>query len=544
MPTTRTLATSLLPLEHGLHLEDVTIGPDQIVATVVATSPRGTCPVCGTWSEAVHSLYQRTIADLPWGRQTVRLHLRVRKFFCRQPTCARRVFTERLPTVVAPYARRTRRLTEVVRLLAFALGGEPGARIVKRLGMNASPATLLRLIRRTAVAPAPTPRALGVDDWAFRKGHRYGTILVDLEQHRIVEVLSDRKAEPLVEWLQAHPGVEVVSRDRAPAYAEAARKGAPQAVQVADRWHLIQNLVEALERCLLRFRPALKVAAGKGDSILGPLPSSSETALVPWRQRAEAASEQKHASKVERYEQMRTLRDAGFTVLDIAQIVGATRRTVYRYLALGGPSERQRPQHSKHRVLAPYEPYLIRRWAEGCRNRSRLFREVRLLGYQHSARTVSLFLKRLEQDPSASAATSARPTVTKVLSARCVASLLVWRKDRLPEEERDYLRRLCDQEPTIALAYELAQELATMARERTGQGFDAWLTSATTSGIAELDRFARGLTEDRAAVEAGLTLEWSNGQTEGQVNKLKLLKRQMYGRANFDLLRRRVLQAV
>jgi transposase len=539
MPSTRTLATDLLPTEHGLRLDDVSIGPDQIVATLEATAARSTCPVCGTWSETIHSLYQRTIADLPWGRQT----LRVRKFFCRQPTCSRRVFTERLPRVVAPYARRTNRLTEVVRLLAFALGGEPGARMVERLGMTTSPATLLRLIRRTAVSAAPTPRVLGVDDWAFRKGHRYGTILVDLEQHQIVEVLSARSAEPLVAWLQAHPGVEVVSRDRAAAYAEAAKKGAPRAIQVADRWHLLHNLVEALERCLLRFRPALKMAAGLGDSVLGPLPSSDEATLVPWQQRAAAASQQHHATKVERYERMRTLRDAGFTILDIAQIVGATRPTVYRYLALGGPPERQRPQRSTRRILAPYEPYLIQRWAEGCRNRSRLFREIRLQGYQHSARTVSLFLKRLAQDPSASAVAPSRPPVTRVPSARHVASSLVWRQDRLPEEERDYLQRLCDQEPMIALAYELAQDFADMARERTGQTFEAWLARATTSGIPELDRFARGLTEDRAAVEAGLSLEWSNGQTEGQVNKLKLLKRSMYGRANFDLLRLRLLNA-
>jgi transposase len=543
MPSTHTLATNLLPLGHDLRLRDVSVGPDKIVATLEATAPRGVCPSCGTWSEAVHSHYQRTIADLPWGGQAVRLHLHVRKFYCRQPACTRRVFTERLPHIVAPYARRTARLESILRILAFALGGEPGTRIVERLGMTACSATLLRLIRRVTVPEQPAPRVLGVDDWAFRGGHRYGTILVDLEQHQIVEVLPARSAEPLVERLRTHPGVKVFSRDRAPAYAEAARKGAPHAVQVADRWHLLQNLVEALERCLLRFRPALKVAAGINDSILGPLPNSRETTLVPWQQRAEAASQQKHASKVERYEQMRTLRAAGFTVLDIAQIVGATRRTVYRYLALGGPPERQQPRRSRHRVLAPYEPYLIQRWVEGCRNRSRLFREIRLLGYQHSARTVALFLKRLEQEPSASAVASSRPTATRVPSTRHVACLLVWRKDQLAEDERAYLTRLCDQEPTIALAYDLAQEFADMARKRTGQRFDGWLTRATTSGIAELDRFARGLTEDRAAVEAGLTLEWSNGQTEGQVNKLKVLKRSMYGRAKFDLLRLRLLLA-
>jgi transposase len=542
MPITRTLVTRLLPLDHGLRLEDVTIGPDQIVATLEATVPRGSCPVCGTWSEAVHSQYRRTIADLPWGGQAVRLHLRVRKFFCRQTKCSRRVFTERLPAVVAPYARRTVRLESVLRILAFALGGEPGGRIVGRLGMPTSPATLLRLIRRATVAQRPTPRVLGVDDWAFRKGHRYGTILVDLEQHRVVEVLPARNAEPLVEWLQTHPGVEIFSRDRAPAYAEAARKGAPLAVQVADRWHLLQNLVDALERCLLRFRPALK-AAGIGESIVGPLTSPSEADLVPWQQRAEAASQQRHAVTVERYQRMRELRAAGFTVLDIAQIVGASRRTVYRYLALEAPPERQRPHRSGRRVLAPYESYLQQRLAEGCRNRSRLFREIRLLGYQHSARTVSLFLKRLSEHQPVSTATSPRPTVTGVPSARHVACLLVRRKDRLAEEEREYLGRLCAHEPTIALAYELAWAFADLARERTGQGFDAWLANVAASRITDLQRFASGLVEDRAAVEAGLSLEWSNGQTEGQINKLKLLKRSMYGRANFDLLRLRLLDA-
>jgi transposase len=535
--------SSLFPHLAGLRLEQVTLGGETVTLHLAASTRFARCPLCARRSKRVQSVYHRTVADLPLaGRQLV-LRLRVRRFRCGVRRCPRAIFAERFPKLVAAYGRRTLGQRAALEVIAFALGGSAGARLATRLGSPISRATLLRVLRGADVPARPAPRVLGVDDWAFRKGHHYGTILVDLERRRIVDLLEDRKAETLTPWLNQYPGLEVISRDRASAYAEAARKGAPQAVQVVDRWHVIQNVVEALEGCLLRFRPALKVAAGMGDSILGPLPRSSETALVPWQQRAEAASQQKHAAKVERYEQMRTLRDAGFTVLDIAQIVGATRPTVYRYLALGGPPERQRPQRAKHRVLAPYEAYLVKRWAEGCRNRSRLFREIRLQGYQHSTRTVSLFLKRLNEQPPVPEGASARPTMVRVPSARHVACLLVWRKDRLPEEEREYLRRLCDQEPTIALAYELAQEFVTMARERTGQGFDAWLTRATTSGITELDRFARGLADDRAAIEAALSLPWSNGQTEGQVNKLKLLKRSMYGRANFDLLRLRLLNA-
>jgi transposase len=543
MPTSRTLATRLVPSAPGLRLDQITIGSVQIVAALIATRPTTPCPLCGCLAQRRHSVYQRTLADLPWGRYAVTLLLIVRKFFCDTRQCPRRIFTERLPELVAPWARRTLRLAEVLAVLAFALGGESGARVVARLGMAVSPATLLRLVRRTPLRQQPTPRVLGVDDWAFRKGHHYGTILVDLQQRRVIELLPERKAEPLIDWLQAHPGVEVVSRDRAPAYAEAARKGAPGVVQVADRWHLLQNLVDALERCLLRFRPTLKRAAGLGEAVIGPLPSPETTVLVPWQQRAEAVSQQKHDATVERYERMRALQAAGFTILDIAQVVGASRRTVYRYLALDGPPERRRPHRSSRGVLAPYEAYWIQRWTEGCRNRSRLFREIRLLGYRHSARTVSLFLQRLEHDPSSSVAGTSGPTVTRVPSARHVASLLIWRKDQLSDEERAYLQRLCDHEPTIARAYELAQAFAVMARERTGQAFEAWLASVAASGIAELQRYASGLVEDRAAVEAGLTQVWSNGQTEGQINKLKLVKRQMYGRAKFDLLRQRVLHA-
>jgi len=293
---------SLFPHLAGLRLEQVALDGETVRLHLAASARRARCPLCTRWSKRVHSSYHRTVADLPLAGRQLILRLRVRRFRCGARRCPRAIFAERFPKLVAGYGRRTLGQRAALEVIAFALGGSAGARLATRLGSPISRATLLRVLRCADVPTQPAPRVLGVDDWAFRKGHRYGTILVDLERRRVVDLLEDRKAETLAPWLSQQAGLEVISRDRASAYAEAARKGAPQAVQVADRWHVLQNLVEALERCLLRFRPALKAAAGAGDSIFGPLPSSSEAELVPWKQREEAASQQKHASKVERYE--------------------------------------------------------------------------------------------------------------------------------------------------------------------------------------------------------------------------------------------------
>jgi transposase len=301
----------------------------------------------------------------------------------------------------------------------------------------------------------------------------YGTILIDLEQHAVIELLPDRKADPLAQWLQTQPGVEIISRDRAPAYAEAARRGAPQAVQVADRWHLLKNLAEALERRVLRHSKALKVAAGGAESPPGPLPSYADAEQVPWQRRAEAASQQKHAGKVEQHEQIHALAAVGFTKLDIADLVGVSRPTVYRYLELPDPPERRRPRRSRHRVLEPSEPYLQQRWAQGCRNRSRLLREIRAQGYQHGASNVFRFLKRWDRDQPGPVTPPARPR-PRVPSARHIACLLIQYKDKLSDKDRDYLTRLCAHEPALATAYELAQEFATIVRDRQSHRFEAW----------------------------------------------------------------------
>ncbi len=547
------LPTALLPAPEALRLEGLAIAPEQITATLVAIQPVGSCPLCGTSSRRIHSHYPRTLTDLPWGALRVRLELTVRKFFCDMPTCVRRIFTERLPEVAAPYARRTTRLADVLRLLAIAVGGQLGSRVLKRLRTPISATTLLRLIRRTPLATRPTPRVLGVDDWSQRRRKTYGTILVDLECRAIVDLLPDRTAETLAAWLRDHPEIEIISRDRFGAYAEAARTGAPQARQVADRWHLLRNLAEALEEVLLHQRPALRAAVAAATAVGSPSPEADTAPgpLTPTRprsaqQRQAELSRQRHALRVEQYETIRWLSAAGADVAAIARCLGISRRTVHRYRALTEPPEPKRPHRPRRRrVLTPYEPYLLQRWQEGCHTGMRLFREIRAQGFAHGASNVMRFVAQLRRDEAAGqpAGTTARAKAASTPTARHVAMLFLRRPEDLEADEQAYLTRLRDADATVAAAYDLTQFFATMVRERGGDQLDTWLDEAAACAAPALSRFAKGLRADYDAVRAGLTEEWSNGQTEGQVNKLKLIKRQMYGRAKFDLLRQRVLQA-
>lgn len=265
------LMRSLIPSSQGIRVQQVTTDHQTISITLQTISPTARCPDCSTSSKRIHSRYVRDLSDLPWGSLTVRLHLYARKFFCTVRSCSRRIFTERLPEIVVPYARRSTRLGEILQLIGFALGGEAGSRLVERLRMTVSPSTLLRLVRR---APDPIeanhiPRVLGVDDFATRKGRTYGTILVDLEQHRPIELLSDRSAQTLENWLREHPGIEIISRDRSTEYNKGATAGAPNAIQVADRFHLLMNLREAVERLLDRNRSQFR-------GIVMPLPESAQ----------------------------------------------------------------------------------------------------------------------------------------------------------------------------------------------------------------------------------------------------------------------------
>lgn len=546
-------APTLLPDPTCLHLVRLEASPHCITALVETTSAEAICPLCQKSSEKVHSRYVRCVADLPWMGWAVRLELHTRRFFCPNHECTRQIFTERLPSIVARSARRTTRLTDVFTLIGFALGGEAGKRLVVGMGLSTSPDTLLQLIREHPESQLPTPRVLGVDDFSFCKRRTYGTILIDLERRVPIELLPDREATTLTMWLQTHPGVEIISRDRGGAYAEGARLGAPQAQQVADRFHLLVNLSETLEGFFLNKRAALKEAA-HDPSQRTPLEKEKRPARPSQEgstKKQEEKSQQLYQERVERYHRVHELYAKKADVADIARQLGMTRRTVYRYISMNQPPERMRILNRKSRPkkVTAYQDYLITRWNEGCRNARKLWRELtEEQGYTASYSNVERFLSRFrtkertfkQEEPTKEPI--AHRTPKRPPSAKQVARWMTLPEDRRLDWQNAYLERLCQADEVIAHTAALMLDFATMLRERQGERLDIWIKQVEGQEVAELRSFAQGLVRDYEAVKAGLTLCWSNGQVEGQVHRLKLLKRQAYGRAGFQTLRKRVLQ--
>ncbi|GHO85937.1 ISL3 family transposase [Dictyobacter formicarum] len=543
----------LLPDPTCLHLTHLKTSPKMITVVVTTTASQARCPVCQSLSGHVHSRYVRTVADLPWMGWEVRLEIHTRRFFCLNLACPRQIFTERLPSVVAPYAHRTTRLADVFTLIGFAIGGEAGKRVIAGMGLVTSPDTLLRLIQAAPEISHATPRVLGVDDWSFRRGRKFGTILIDLEKHIPIELLPDREASTLATWLQEHVGVEIISRDRGGTYAEGASLGAPDAQQVADRWHILKNVGEALEGFFISKKSLLKdtmlelTASTRKSSPLQESPMGNT-------KRLEEVSLQRHQEKVERYRKIHELHAKKVDQGIIAHEVGTSRQTVSRYIHMDQPPERRCPRRTRIHLLEPFKPYLLERWNEGCRNASELFRELQERGYTASMSNVTRFIKKLRTtkgkprgfkrvEPTPETIATKKDTqVRRPPTALQVSRWMTFTEEQRLDWQNAYLTRLCEADPLIAQTFTLLQDFAAMLRERQGARLDAWLAQVEEQEVTELKNFARGLQKDYDAVKAGLTLEWSNGQVEGHVQRLKLLKRQSYGRASFQILRKRVLK--
>jgi transposase len=541
----------------GFTIKDTTITATLMTITAVATMPAAACPACGTPSSHIHSYYTRSPRDLPISGRAVRLELHVRRFRCREAACARVTFAERLPDLLAATAQRTVRLNTALTDLGMALGGEAGARQSERAAMPASPATLLRRVRQTACPPRPTPRVLGVDDFAFRKGRVYGTILTDGETHQGVDLLPDRRAETLAAWLRAHPDVEFITRDRSTEYARGVAAGAPEAVQVADRWHVLGNLQEALERLLTRLRPQLQAlpTGPTADSPAAPSPYDRDLRRGTKDQVRQQAS---RARRYARYAQVKQRQAQGHAILQIARDLHLSRQTVRNYMASEiFPEYPQQPRQPS--MLDPYVVYLQEYWEAGCQDNRQLLEHLRGHGYPGSLRPIvqwTMLRRPLLPDyrpragrrparqvkvfmPPDQPSTPSRAT-PNLLPTRRLVWLLLPPQERLDAAAQAQLA-LLQQLPEVAIVYPLTQQFRAMLHQRSAVRLTPWLAACRATGIGELMTFADGLQRDEPLIRTALELPYSNGVTEGHVNRLKMIKRTMYGRAGFQLLRQRVL---
>jgi transposase len=556
----------LLPLELlgapvGSRLVHACLDVDNLTVHLATTAPTATCPRCGSGSRRVHSRYTRRLDDLPCLGRCVRLQVAVRRFVCPQSDCPRRIFAERLPGFAAPWARTTDRLRQTQTDIGSSLGGEAGARLAARLAITTSPDTLLRRVKRLKNEPAEPPRVVGIDDWAWRKGQRYGTIVVDLERSDVIDLLPDRDAGTVAAWLKAHPGVEVIGRDRSAAYAQAATEGASQAEQVADRWHLLKNLREAVERVLERHSAVVDAAlkttetptgpardaavpeAGAATSPVEPPPPRPPSEPLPESPRLHA-EQSKRQKRIDRFEHVHELHRRGHSASRIARELGLSRRSVFRYLrretcpawGLGG---------SRRSRLDGYREWIDARLAEGFTNTAELHRRLTERGFKGSYGSVYEFVaKRLgAAGKRRERLNAAEPPVPAPPSARQLSFEWARRAEerKPPEQARlDAIRARSDE---LAAALDLADGFADLIRKRSPETLGEWLARGEASSDPDLRRFAEGIRRDEAAVHAAVTETWSNGPVEGHVNRLKTIKRQMYGRAGFVLLRARVLNA-
>jgi transposase len=509
---------SLVP--EGFSVDATDGSASETVILIRRRSLTSPCPGCGTSSARVHSHYDRQLSDLPMSGRKVRLVLTARRFHCDTVMCPRRIFTERFEKgVVAPWARRTGRLDHIVHCLALALGGRPAANFAQRLMVPVSNDTLLRVIRRHGRPDFVPPTVIGIDDWAWRRNQRYGTLICDLERRRTIAQLPDREPATAVAWLSGQVQIEVVARDRGGAYALAAARALPNATQVADRWHLMENasqaFLDAVRKSMRQIRNAI------GAAIINPaLLSSAERLQYEGYLRREEANAAVLAMKAE-----------GIGIKEIVRRTGHSRGLV-RNIIRGQRSDIFRFRESS---LEVYLQWLDEQWASGRHNASELWRRLKTRGFRGSMRVVSEWATRRRRAEKADAA-----ALSRTPSARTIARLLTFERDNLSKAETVTVAAIEGGVPSLVEAREIIGSFQTIIRRRSLAELDPWLDRARDSLVAS---FGNGVFKDKAAVSAAISSPWSNGQTEGQITKLKLVKRQMYGRGKLDLLEARVIGA-
>src|SRR6266481_3102577 len=537
------IASLLFSLPDGIFISSVRATTTDLVVRIACQRSCAACPLCQQTSERVHGNYVRTVADLPCAGRRVILALTVRKFVCSAPTCPRQIFTERLPDLVQSYARMTNRLREAIFALGLATSAQVSERLAPSQGMLVSAPTLLRHLQAIACPPPTSVRILGVDDWAWKKSQTYGTILVDLEKRCPIELLPDRKEETLTAWLLTHPEIDVISRDRGGEYAAAAKKGAPQAQQIADKFHLVKNLRDGLKELMARKQKVLpEVEEASSDGIplraqgkrlastlsVEPKPDEPEK---QWRSMskeprhiaassghssvAPSGSQVSRANRAARYEAVRALHQQAISAREIARRLHMSRQTVQKFLVAESFPERSTPPY-RGSILDPYKPYLLDRWKAGCWNGSQLYTEVKALGYTGSQALFRLFISSVRKQHRATGTSAklelsadgakvsgpvdptSKPCIKRRLSPARASWLYISQTAKLDGKQQQQVEQIRAAHGDLDSAYSLTQEFVSMLAEHRDMDLDGWLARAKHSGIKELKSFAHGIQRDYA----------------------------------------------
>lgn len=500
----------------------------QVILSVQSRSKSCPCPTCGSNSGKLHSYYYRNIKDLPVFNNKVSLRLKARKWYCHNTKCNRKIFTERFEHNFKRYKRFSDRLREKLLNVALLLGGNAGEKLCHTLNISASSSTLIRLIHAQQVAVPSTATAVGIDDWAFKKGINYGTAIVDLDEHRVMDLLPDREAQTVQQWLTNMPEITIVARDRFSPYALGVTNGSPDALQVADRWHLLKNMGDALLKLLERKRQ--QIIALQHKEVIEHRENAHQ-------QTPDQAQQVENPSpRHQLLQRVKEMYAAGKGTKTIARTLQISRNTVKKYIHLHEPPQKK---GIKTTNLFGFSEYLHNRIKQDADvTNVQLLGEIRSMGYNGGKSILNNYLKKQGKQRKGSILMKL-PTVN--WTAAKLKVLLCKKDEMLKDKDRRLVNDICEKSAEIQQARLLAGKFRDMMDGKQGQLLSRWIAEVEQSCIAEMKGFAKGLLSDYQAVVNALTLPWSNGQVEGQINKLKTIKRQMYGRAGFELLRKRVI---
>jgi transposase len=545
----------LFPHLRGLRVERAEDTGDAVVIRARCREAQARCPACGAVSSRVHGGYARVVADGAAGGRPVLIALPVRRFRCPDPSCPKAAFAEQAGGVSERYRRRSVPLPGMLAGFGLELAGRAAARLAGTLGVPVRSSTVLRLVMALPDPPVTAaPEVTGVDDFALRKGRVYGTVIADAESGEVVDLLPDREAATPEAWLKAYPGAEVICRDRAGAYADGAAAGAPGAIQVADRWHLWHNLGEYVEKAVVAHRGCLtgppdEPAAGGQDALLSQFPGADPATAppVPDGLRDACGRERVLVSRtLDRHAAVHDLLQAGRSRREAAEIPGLSRNTVNRFAREPGPAGLLVKATGRESKLDPFKPWINRRRNEGRTSAAALHAEMTATqGWTGSVQAAERYVRQFRTAGGRTRAGRAprpAPAAPPAPKTRQITRWLLTRPGTLDADDQARLAAVTASCPHPgALAGHIRTFAEMMTRRQGLLALEDWLTAAEADDQPQLHSFVNGIRRDQQAVTAGLALPWSSAAMEGNVNKIKMLKRQMYGRAGFPLLRKRVI---